>query len=83
MKPEIQRIPAVRIDAAKWDCCVQQHNNGLLYSTSTYLNALCENWEGIIVNDYEAIVALPIKKNGGYAMPIYLPLYNNWESLDK
>lgn len=65
MKPEIQRIPAVRIDAAKWDCCVQQHNNGLLYSTSTYLNALCENWEGIIVNDYEAIVALPIKKKWG------------------
>lgn len=65
MKPDIQRIPAVRINAAKWNHCVLQHSNGLLYSTTSYLNALCENWEGFIVNDYEAIMALPMKKKWG------------------
>lgn len=65
MKPSIQRLPALQIDAAKWNHCVQQHSNGLLYATTTYLNALCPDWEGLIMNDYEAILALPIKKKWG------------------
>jgi len=65
MKPSIQRLPAAQIDAAKWDHCVQQHSNGLLYSTTTYLHALCPDWEGLVINDYEAILALPIKKKWG------------------
>jgi len=65
MKPGIQRLPAAQIDAAKWDHCVQQHSNGLLYSTTPYLNALCPHWEGLVVKDYEAIMALPTKKKWG------------------
>lgn len=65
MKPGIQRLPAAQIDAAKWDFCVQQHSNGLLYSTTTYLNALCPDWEGWVINDYEVILALPTKKKWG------------------
>lgn len=65
MKPSIQRLPAAQIDVAKWDHCVQQHSNGLLYATTTYLNALCPDWEGLIMNDYEAILTLPIKKKWG------------------
>lgn len=65
MKPSIQRLPAAQIDVAKWNHCVQQHSNGLLYSTTTYLNALCPNWEGLVINDYEAILALPTQKKWG------------------
>lgn len=65
MKPGIQRLPAAQIDAAKWDFCVQQHSNGLLYSTTAYLNALCPDWEGWVINDYEVILALPTKKKWG------------------
>jgi hypothetical protein len=65
MKPGIHRLPAAEINAAKWDRCVQQHGNGLLYATTTYLNALCPNWEGLIVNDYQAILPLPIRKKWG------------------
>ncbi len=65
MKMEIRLLPAAQIDVVKWDRCVQQHNNGLLYSTTTYLNALCPNWEGFIVNDYKAILALPTRKKWG------------------
>jgi hypothetical protein len=65
MKPGIHRLPAAQIDAAKWDRCVQRHSNGLLYSTTTYLNALCQQWEGWIINDYEAILALPTRKKWG------------------
>lgn len=65
MKPGIQHLPAAQIDADKWDHCVQRHSNGLLYSTTTYLNALCPNWQGLVVNDYEAIMALPMRKRWG------------------
>lgn len=72
MKPVIRLIPAAQIDADKWDCCVQQHSNGLLYSTTTYLHAICPNWEGLVVNDYEAILALPTRKKWGIRY-VYTP----------
>jgi len=72
MKPSIQRLPAAQIDVAKWDHCVQQHSNGLLYSTTTYLNALCPNWEGLVINNYESILALPTKKKWGIRY-VYTP----------
>lgn len=65
MKPVIQLLPAAQIDAAKWDRCIQQYTHGLIYSTTAYLYAMCDQWHGIVVNDYEAVMALPWRKKIG------------------
>lgn len=61
MNNEIQLIAGNKINQEKWDRCIEVSANGLIYNTSTYLNALCPIWSGYVVNDYEALIALPCK----------------------
>ena len=58
----MQIIPSEHIDFVKWDACVNNHANGLIYATSAYLNAMTNNWSGLVINDYEAIMPLPWRK---------------------
>ena len=44
---------------------MESNSNGLIYSTTTYLNALTENWHGIVVDDYAAVMAIPWKRKYG------------------
>ncbi len=61
MNNHIELIPGTNIDNTKWDTCVQQANNGLIYNSSNYLNAICPKWAGYVVNNYEAVIALPYR----------------------
>lgn len=65
MKPSVQLLPSGSIRYQKWDHCVQQQANGLIYATTTYLDAICTQWYGIVVNDYEAVMPLPVRKKWG------------------
>lgn len=62
----IRLIPAKEIDAAQWNGLVASAENGLIYSCTDYLNAVCANWTGLVVNDYEAIMPLPFKSKLGF-----------------
>jgi len=63
---KIEYISHKYIDFDKWDTCVSNSINGLIYGYSFYLNALCnEDWDAIIVGDYDAIFPLPFKKKYG------------------
>ena len=64
MRNEIDIIPAQRIDTEKWEACLSRHG-GLIYSRSSYLNTMADNWHGIILNDYECVMALPWRKKAG------------------
>jgi hypothetical protein len=75
MNLKIQIIPSANIDRIKWDDRVQASENGLIYSTTSYLDALCEHWHGMIIGDHQWIMALPWKQKWGirYAyMPPFL-----------
>ncbi|MBI2285128.1 MAG: GNAT family N-acetyltransferase [Bacteroidetes bacterium] len=65
MKPTVQILPSCSIRHQPWNHCVQQQVNGLIYATTTYLDALCTQWYGIVVNDYEAVMPLPVRKKWG------------------
>lgn len=67
-------IPKEYIDFAKWDACVQRNSNGLIYATSAYLNAMTDNWSGLVINDYEAIMPLPWRKKWGIKY-LYTPAF--------
>lgn len=61
----IQILPAAQIDTIKWDRCISESNNGLIYSTADYLNAMAGNWHGLVVEDYKAVMPLPWKRKFG------------------
>ena len=60
----INILHSSKIDHHKWDAKVSASPNGLIYSTTVYLNAICDSWYGLIVNDYEVIAALPYRRKG-------------------
>jgi hypothetical protein len=62
MKKRISILSSKHIDKKMWDACVAQHDNGLVYSTTTYLDAMAQNWHGLVVDEYTVVMALPWKR---------------------
>ena len=62
---DINYVPYKNIDKAKWDYCVNNSINKLIYVESIYLDKVSENWDAIILNDYEAVMPLTWKKKLG------------------
>jgi hypothetical protein len=50
------------IDKRKWDDCIDRSLNSLIYAKSFYLDAMAENWDGIVLDDYEAVMPLTWKR---------------------
>ena len=61
----LQYLSYNQIDKTKWDNCIANADNSLIYGYSFYLDALAEKWDAIIVNDYEAVLPLPWRKKWG------------------
>ena len=62
------------IDKAKWDSCVVDSNNALIYAYSWYLDIVSPNWVALIKGDYKAVFPLPVKKKLGVSY-ISQPLF--------
>ncbi len=61
----IRYIPHHEIDFDKWDQCIDQSLNGIIYPYSFYLNQVTPGWDALILDDYEAVMPLPAKKKAG------------------
>lgn len=61
----IRYLRRPQIDAIKWDRCVENAANGLIYACSEYLDAMAGNWNGLVVGDYEAVIPLPWRSKWG------------------
>jgi hypothetical protein len=70
----IRYLKREEIDKARWDTCIDKAANGLIYAYSFYLDAMCDNWDGLILNDYEAVMPLPWRKKWGVKY-IYQPAF--------
>ena len=53
------------IDKAKWDKCIREAFNGMIYAYSWYLDIVSPEWDALIENDYERVFPLPVKKRYG------------------
>ncbi len=69
----IQYISNKAIDKNKWDACIEQSANGLVYAYSWYLDAMSKHWDALVLNDYETVMPLTWNKKYG----IYY-LYQPW-----
>ncbi len=55
------------IDREKFDHCVRMDGLGLMYGFSWYLDAVCENWDALVLNDYDAVWPLPVRRKYGFS----------------
>ncbi len=62
------------IDRHLWDSCVKHSSCNLIYAQSFYLDAMAENWDAIVVGNYEAVFPLPWKSKFGIKY-IYRPAF--------
>ncbi len=65
MKSDIEIIPSHKVNPIKWDSCIKQSFNGLIYASSDYLNHLADNWTAIVIDDYAAVMPVPWRKKFG------------------
>ncbi len=65
MKYKIEIISSKKINVEKWNQLVTESSNGLIYAQSNYLDFVSENWDGLIINDYETIMPIPWRTKAG------------------
>ena len=54
----IQYIQRSKIDIEKWNRCITDSPNGLIYAYSYYLDHMAKHWIALVLNDYEAVMPL-------------------------
>ncbi len=62
------------IDKVKWDKCISQAFNGILYAYSWYLDIVCDEWDALIQGDYYRIMPLPYRMKYGIRY-LYQPFF--------
>lgn len=71
----IKYLKHIDIDKNKWDDCIVNSCNGLIYNTSVYLNCMATNWDGLVMDDYAVVMPLPFRKKYGIYY-IYPPAFS-------
>ena len=62
---EIKHLTYQQIDKRKWDNCIENADNGLIYAYSFYLDSMSKNRDVLVLNDYEAVMPLTWNKKYG------------------
>lgn len=68
----IQHLTRSKINIDKWDTCIEQAPNGLIYAYSFYLDTMAKHWDALVLGDYEAVMPLPWNSKFGIKY-IYQP----------
>ena len=53
------------IDFIKYDRCIQDSFNSRIYAFSWYLNCVTDDWDALVLNDYEVVMPLPKRSKLG------------------
>ncbi len=64
----LHKVKHKNIDFKKWDKCINSATNSHVYAKSWYLNIVSPNWQGVILNDYEAVMPLTTKTKLGITL---------------
>ncbi len=65
MNSSLRYLERKEIDIEKWDWCIQQAPNGLIYARSFFLDEMSEHWSAIVMDDYQAVMPVVWKKKFG------------------
>lgn len=58
-------IPSHTIDAGKWDNCIRSSEANRIYAKYVYLQHLADNWSGLIIDDYAAVMPIVWRQKWG------------------
>lgn len=72
MKNNFRLIKRADIDLNKWDRCIAEAPNGLIYAYSTYLDHMTLHWDGLVWGDYEMVMPLTWNRKWGISY-LYQP----------
>jgi hypothetical protein len=61
----VQLLKYENIDKARWDKCIEESTNGLIYAESAYLDHMAHNWEALVMGDYETVMPVIWNKKKG------------------
>jgi len=61
----IHHLRHSEIDKERWDACIARASNRLVYALSWYLDCVSEQWDALVLDDYEAVMPLLVKKKWG------------------
>lgn len=62
----IKYLPHKEIDKQKWDSCILESRNGLIYGCSWYLDSVCPGWDALVEDNYISVMPLPIRQKFGF-----------------
>jgi len=48
-----------QLNTLKYDACIKASINSRIYAYSWYLDIVADNWDALVLNDYEAVMPLP------------------------
>jgi len=71
---QIKHLQQKEIDKIKWDACISNAANGLIYGYSFYLDTMARHWDALVLNDYEAVMPLTWNKKYGFYY-LYQPAF--------
>ena len=58
----IQYLKRDQLDIEKYDACIKNSLQSRIYAFSWYLDIVADNWDALILDDYKAVMPLPLKK---------------------
>jgi len=56
---QIQLLNRAEIDEERWNDCIKEAPNGLIYGTTAYLDAVAQKWKGLVYGNYEIVMPIP------------------------
>ncbi len=72
--PDIRYLDRNEIDIEKWDRCICNAPNGLIYARSFYLDSMAENWSALVEGDFQHVMPLTWNKKFGFSY-LYQPYF--------
>lgn len=72
MKRDVRFVENRSVDRKKWNKCIQQSYNGLIYARDWYLDLCADHWDALVMGDYTAVMPLPTIERRGIKV-LYQP----------
>ncbi len=72
-KATIHYIARKDINTTLWDQCIHHSANGLIYATHEYLDTICVDWDGLVMDDYDMVMPLVWRRKLGIHYLYYPP----------
>jgi hypothetical protein len=71
---QIKYLKSQEIDRTRWDACIKNADNSLIYANSICLDSIC-NWDALVLNNYEAVMPLPFRTKWRISYVYQVPFF--------